>query len=144
MQVIRANLPASSRKVLEVGVGAGVFTRYLSQQRCQVLGIDINSTFLEAVASLPGVQTREVDVATLTASDFDLAVCSEVLEHLPPEDSITALQRMFAALRPGGVLVLTTPQSFSTMELFARLLHNPLMLALAKKLYGTVDELGHI
>ncbi len=144
MRAIDANLSASPCKVLEVGVGAGLFTRHLSKQSCQVLAIDINPAFLLAVADLPGVEVREADVATLEAEGFDLAVCSEVLEHLPPENSLVALQRMYAALRPGGVLVLTTPQSFSSVELFARMLGNPLVLALAKKLYGSADELGHI
>ena len=144
MQAIDANLSGASRKVLEVGVGAGLFTRHLSRQSCQVLAVDINATFLRAVADLPGVQVREADVTTLDVEGFDMAVCSEVLEHLPPADLRLALQRMYAALRPGGTLILTTPQSFSTMELFARLLGNPLALALAKKLYGAVDELGHI
>jgi Methyltransferase domain len=57
---------------------------------------------------------------------------------------VPALQRLHNALKPGGVLILTTPQSFSTMELSARMLSNPVVMALAKKLYGAVDELGHI
>src|ERR1700722_13952901 len=64
MQAIDANLSTSPCKVLEVGVGAGLFTRHLSQQSCQVLAIDINPTFLHAVADLPGVNVREADVAT--------------------------------------------------------------------------------
>ncbi len=143
VRAIDANLPGPAAKVLEVGVGAGLFTRHLSERSCEVLAVDINRTFLRAVADLPGVTTREADLATLEVSGFDLALCSEVLEHLPPDRSQMALDRLFAALRPGGVLVLTTPQSYSTMELFARMLGNPLALALARKLYGTVDELGH-
>jgi 2-polyprenyl-3-methyl-5-hydroxy-6-metoxy-1,4-benzoquinol methylase len=143
VQAIDANLPGSAAKVLEVGVGAGIFTRYLSERSCQVLAIDINPAFLRAVNHLPGVDTREADLATLEVSGFDLALCSEVLEHLRPDTSQRALDGLFTALRPGGVLVLTTPQSYSTMELFARMLGHPLALALARKLYGTVDELGH-
>jgi 2-polyprenyl-3-methyl-5-hydroxy-6-metoxy-1,4-benzoquinol methylase len=138
VQAIDANLPGSAAKVLEVGVGAGIFTRYLSERSCQVLAIDINPAFLRAVNHLPGVDTREADLATLEVSGFDLALCSEVLEHLRPDTSQRALDGLFTALRPGGVLVLTTPQSYSTMELFARMLGHPLALALARKLYATV------
>jgi 2-polyprenyl-3-methyl-5-hydroxy-6-metoxy-1,4-benzoquinol methylase len=141
---IDARIAAGAKRVLEVGVGAGVFTRYLSARSCLVTAVDINAAFLAGVAGLPGVTVIEADVVTLELAGFDLAVCSEVLEHLPPQNSVPALQRLHNALRPGGVLILTTPQSFSTMELFARMLRNPLVMALAKKLYGAVDELGHI
>lgn len=138
-----AQIAAGARRVLEVGVGAGLFTRHLSGQGCEVLAVDINPTFLSEVATLPGVTTLCGDLCELDAKGFDLALCSEVLEHLPPSRSQAALQRLHDSLRPGGVLVLTTPQSYSTAELFARLLSLPLVLALAKRIYGATAELGH-
>jgi 2-polyprenyl-3-methyl-5-hydroxy-6-metoxy-1,4-benzoquinol methylase len=140
---IDAYLPTQDRQVLEVGVGAGVFTRYLLSRSCGVLAVDINPTFLAGVADLPGVTVKRADLATLDVHGFDLAVCSEVLEHLPPEKSQAALARLHDALRPGGILILTTPQSYSTVEIVARMFRIPLVLALARKLYGIADELGH-
>jgi hypothetical protein len=54
------------------------------------------------------------------------------------------LKALFEGLRPGGILILTTPQRFSTMELAARMLRFKPLLALARKIYGSADELGHI
>ena len=132
-------------KVLEVGVGCGVFTEELSGSGRTVDAVDINPAFLDNVKSLDGVTTHLKDATSaLGIGGHDLAICSEVLEHVPPERSQAMLDSMFEALRPGGVLVLTTPQRFSTVELMARLFKFPLVLALARKIYGSAEELGHI
>lgn len=132
-------------QVLEVGVGCGIFTQFLSRTGAQVTAIDINPDFIEGVAGLPNV-TAHVRDATLPfgVEAQDLVLSSEVLEHVPPEHSVAMLRQIRAALKPDGVFILTTPQRYATMELAARLLRFPAMLALARKVYGTVDELGHI
>lgn len=132
-------------KVLEVGVGCGIFTRYLSRTGAQVTAIDINPDFIEAVKGLPNVSAEVCDATLPLGIEVqDVALSSEVLEHVPPERSLAMLCAVHAALKPGGVFVLTTPQRYATMELMARLLRFPPVLALARKLYGSVDELGHI
>lgn len=132
-------------RVLEVGVGCGVFTEELSKAGRKVAAVDINPSFLENVRPLKGVETYLKDAtAPLEIGAHDLAICSEVLEHVPPQRSEAMLASMFEALRPGGVLVLTTPQRFSTVELMARLFRFPWVLALARKIYGSAEELGHI
>ena len=132
-------------KVLEVGVGCGVFTEALSEAGRKVDAVDINPAFLDNVKPLDGVAIHLKDATMpLGLADHDLAICSEVLEHVPPERSQAMLNSLFESLRPGGTLVLTTPQRFSTVELMARLFKFPLVLALARKLYGSAEELGHI
>ncbi|GAA0546838.1 hypothetical protein GCM10010172_30690 [Paractinoplanes ferrugineus] len=42
---------------------------------------------------------------------FDVAVYTSALEHLPRELAIASLQHAAAALRPGGVLYLSTPET---------------------------------
>jgi hypothetical protein len=80
----------------------------------------------------------------MALGEHHLALCTEVLEHVPPASSLGMLSALADALRPGGILILTTPQAFSVVELFARLLRFPPFLALARRLYGVADELGHI
>jgi len=132
-------------KVLEVGVGCGIFTRFLSHSGAEVTAIDINPDFIHAVATLPNVTAHVRDATQpLDVEPQDVALSSEVLEHVPPDRSVAMLKAIRAALKPGAVFVLTTPQSYATMELMARLLRFPPVLALARKIYGSVDELGHI
>lgn len=131
--------------VLEVGIGCGVFTRFLVDQGVAVRAIDINPAFLEGVSALSGVEVKLAD-ATYDQGfrGIDIALCSEVLEHVPPSRSQAMLDQFYAALKPGGVLILSTPQRYATVELMARLFKFKLVLALAKKIYGTAEELGHI
>ena len=132
-------------RVLEVGVGCGVFTEALAAAGRRVSAVDINPAFLDNVASLKSVDTHLKDATRpLELGDHDLAICSEVLEHVPPGRSQAMLDSLHDALRPGGTLVLTTPQRFASVELVARLFRFKPVLALARRLYGSADELGHI
>ncbi|HUG45301.1 MAG TPA: class I SAM-dependent methyltransferase [Sphingomicrobium sp.] len=132
-------------RVLEVGVGCGIFTEELARQDRLVSAVDINPAFLENVRPLQAVAIHLKDATEpLGLGDHDLAICSEVLEHVPPDKSPAMLAALHDSLRPGGVLILTTPQRYSTVELGARLLRFKPMLALARRLYGSADELGHI
>jgi SAM-dependent methyltransferase len=132
-------------KLLEVGVGCGVFTEALSAAEREVTAVDINPAFLDNVRPLTHVTTHLKDATRpLELGHHDVAICSEVLEHVPPASSEAMLKALFDGLRPGGILVLTTPQRFSTMELAARMLRFKPLLALARKIYGSADELGHI
>lgn len=132
-------------RVLEVGVGCGVFTEALAAAGREVTAVDINSAFLENVGKIGAVTTHLKDATLpLDLGEHDLAICSEVLEHVPPERSTAMLRSLHGSLRPGGILVLTTPQRYSTTELAARLLRFKPMLALARRIYGSAEDLGHI
>ena len=142
-EALGASAPGDS--VLEVGVGCGVFTRALSAAGRTVTAVDINPAFLDNVAGLPNVTVRRADATKpLGLGRHDLAICSEVLEHVDPSASEALLRSLFDGLRPGGTLVLSTPQSFSSVEFMARLFRFRPILALARRIYGTADELGHI
>lgn len=133
----------SQATFLEIGIGCGIYTDWLAK-RGRVTALDINESFVAAANLLPNVKAC---VADITAESFppihDLALCSEVLEHVP--DSASALKHIYASLKPGGYLVLTTPNSYSTVEMTARLLAYSPVVKLARKIYGeSVDDLGHI
>lgn len=132
-------------KVLEVGVGCGVFTEALADAGRKVTAVDINPAFLDNVRSVKSVTTHLKDATRpLGLGAHRLALCSEVLEHVPRDRSLGMLKALYDGLAPGGVLVLTTPQRYSTVELIARLFRFKPVLALARKLYGSADELGHV
>lgn len=92
---------------LEVGGGLGTITRWLSHRvgpTGHVLTTDIDTRFL-ATLGLANVEVRRHDILTDPLPDraFDLAYARLVLEHLANPD--VALDRMTAAIRPGGWLV---------------------------------------
>jgi SAM-dependent methyltransferase len=64
---------------------------------------------------------------------FDVVLLSEVIEHLPVPGHI-ALNRLRAALRPGGLLVCSTPNLYR--------LRNVVFLALGRPIFDHFDEPG--
>jgi SAM-dependent methyltransferase len=140
-----ARLLGPETVVLEVGVGCGIFTRFLSDHQASIIAVDINQAFLDGVEDLNGVVVKNADATyDLGYRDIDVALCSEVIEHVPPSRSQAMLDQFHASLKPGGILILSTPQRYATVELMARLFKFAPVLWLARKIYGTAEELGHI
>lgn len=93
---------------LEVGGGSGSIALWMSQRvgdHGRVLVTDINTRFLETIAA-PNVEVRQHDIVSdpLEEAAFDVAHTRLVLLHLPERGR--AVERMVAALKPGGWLVL--------------------------------------
>jgi 2-polyprenyl-3-methyl-5-hydroxy-6-metoxy-1,4-benzoquinol methylase len=132
-------------RVLEVGVGCGVFTEAVAAPGRRISAVDINPAFLANVRDLADVKTYLLDATQpLGLDEHDLALCSEVLEHVPSDRSEALLAAVAGALRPGGIFVLTTPQRYATVEMFAGLFRFKPVLAIARKIYGHAEPLGHI
>ncbi len=104
---------APGTRVLDIGCGNGAWTGHLLKKGCRVVGIDISDAGIaHAQKAYPGVRFVKVGVRTnildvLNEEPFDLAVSTEVIEHLyaPREWARCA----FNSLRPGGRLVCSTP-----------------------------------
>ena len=90
---------------LEVGAGGGSLVEWMTGRGATVTAVDIDTRFIEPLAC-DVVQVRRVDLRTdeLLRSRFDLVHARLVLEHLTERTQI--LDRLVAALRPGGWLVI--------------------------------------
>ena len=99
---------------LDVGCSAGAYASVLRDAGFDpVVGIDVDEAALAAARqAFPNVEFRRQPVEALDErSRYALILCTEVLEHLArPEE---ALDRVEAALRPGGLLVVSLPNAFS-------------------------------
>jgi SAM-dependent methyltransferase len=103
---------AAGKRVLDVGSGEGYGPALLAGRAAEVVGVDYSPAAVEHARSaypLPNLRFDVMDANRLdpALADFDLVTCFEVLEHV---DSPEALVRSLSgALRPDGVLVLSTP-----------------------------------
>lgn len=101
------------KSVLDAGCGDGNFAASLADAGYQMRGLDMSESGIE-LASARGIGsfTRASIYDDLTSpfagvASFDAIVCIEVIEHLYSPRIFVRLA--FDALRPGGLLILTTP-----------------------------------
>jgi ubiquinone/menaquinone biosynthesis C-methylase UbiE len=95
-------------RLLEVGAGRAGFVRVALSRGWRVSATEVSLSGLEQLRrTTANVFAGDVVQARYPEEHFDLVVCLEVLEHLPrPMDQ---LHEFFRVTRPGGLLLLTTP-----------------------------------
>lgn len=115
-----AHYVPSGARVLDVGAGAGAFSQRLADAGYAVTALDVDpEKWLP-----PEIPFLKLDIdAGIAASvngQFDAACCLEVIEHV--ENSWNLLREIYAVLKPGGHLILSTPNitSFLSRLIFLR------------------------
>ena len=103
-------VPEATGRALEIGCSIGVFTEMLSGCCREVVAIDFSPVAVERsrerTRDLHGVVVERADLREgLPGGTFELIVCSEVLYYLGPADVRASLERIEAALAPGGRLL---------------------------------------
>jgi 2-polyprenyl-6-hydroxyphenyl methylase/3-demethylubiquinone-9 3-methyltransferase len=100
-------------RVLDVGCGTGHWAAHFAARGCQAVGIDPSATGIEiGRAAHPEVRFEQTEatedlLGVLGEKPFDLVISTEVVEHLyDPPGWATGC---YKALRPGGLLIASTP-----------------------------------
>jgi ubiquinone/menaquinone biosynthesis C-methylase UbiE len=94
--------------VLDVGCGRGDMGAALVERGWRAVGIEPSESACE-VARKRGMDVHQGTLGSVALDEeaFDAAIMSHSLEHM--NDPPAALERVFRALRPGGVLVVSLP-----------------------------------
>ena len=112
-------IPLNKPRIVDLGCGDGYLTSIVANflKASEVYGIDIQDRLLEK-AKMRGIITYKVDLnwekLPLKDNYFDLALASEVIEHLLNPDNL--LEESYRILKPGGYLVIKTPNLSSWMN----------------------------
>lgn len=105
-------IPAQAKTLLDLGCGTGLELDEIFRLHpdIRVTGIDLAPGMLARLR-----EKHPERKLTLTVGDyltvplapcaFDVAVAFETLHHFPPETKLGLFRRIFAALRPGGMLL---------------------------------------
>jgi len=99
------------KEILEVGVGIGNFTGFLSQVG-KVTAIDIDQKYIKKLqkrlgSSNVGKGDIENNTYFFRGKKFDCVVCLNVLEHIKADKK--ALRNIYSLLNEGGKLILLVP-----------------------------------
>jgi SAM-dependent methyltransferase len=104
-------------RVLDIGCGNGEFLQLLQAADHEAVGVDIDPAMV-AHCQQYGLTAVEADVRTwlpTQAGTFDAIFSSNVIEHLDAETVGTIVAGAYEALRPGGLLLLGTPNPESAI-----------------------------
>jgi 2-polyprenyl-3-methyl-5-hydroxy-6-metoxy-1,4-benzoquinol methylase len=115
--------PQSTDRILDVGCGSGVVAAYVADVPVQsVIGVDGNAAAVAFAARQfrrPNLHFARglVDQLAFPEESFDACLCLELIEHIYPNQGRALLQTLYRLTRPGGRLLLTTPNYRSAWPL---------------------------
>lgn len=140
---------------LDAGAGRGPYSLFAAPLYRKIFLYEYSAEELEIackhIGYLKNIETKQVDLTKIPLPDasVDIAVCSEVLEHIPHE--YRAMAELMRVMHPGGKLLLSMPNAFSLFYARVRLKqnHRDILNKLyksndgsKKSIVGTPDEAG--
>lgn len=99
--------------ILDIGCGNGSLLYQFRQRYSRLIGLEYSAERLRQaeanLAGLPfeGIQGSAEAISQIPDASLDRIVSADVIEHIP--DVFAAANEMFRTLKPGGVLVINTP-----------------------------------
>lgn len=111
--------------ILDIGCGEG---NVLRKNRKQAHGIDVNTTIVRQLQKR-GFQVKEGSATSIPYQDsfFDVVHCSNIIEHLTPNDAQTMFREIKRVLKPGGKIILITPMPKTVWNTFGHIKPYPPM-----------------
>jgi len=94
--------------LLDFGCADGFFLELARAEGWEVFGVEISRPMAEGASHKLGIPIA-LSLEKLPSRSFDAITLWEVIEHLP--EPIVTLNQLRERLRPGGVLILSTPNA---------------------------------
>ena len=100
----------TGKRVLELGCSSGYLAQQLRDRGNAFVGVELDAEAArEAEQWCEQVIVGDVESSTLPleSASFDVLLCGDVVEHL--RDPVAVLAKLRPLVKPGGTLVLSTP-----------------------------------
>ncbi|CAH0540534.1 carboxy-S-adenosyl-L-methionine synthase CmoA [Vibrio marisflavi] len=109
--------------VYDLGCSLGAATlsmrRHIQSEGCQIIAVDNSHAMVErcklhvnAYRSDTPVEVVEADIRDVDITNASMVVLNFTLQFLAPEDRLSLLKKIYAGLRPGGILILSEKYTF--------------------------------
>lgn len=112
-EIIRLIDFSKKPRILDIGCSAGMLIAMLPDRYSEAVGMDISKQQIEyARKNVKKKRTRWVvgGLPDITASGtYDYIILSEVIEHLPKEQTATIFKNIHKKLNKDGSFIITTP-----------------------------------
>lgn len=136
-------------RVLEIGSAPYFLTGALQRVGCDLTGIDIHPDRFSGTISRLQLDVVQCDVETellpFDSSSFDYVLMNEIFEHLRI-DPIFTMREVVRVLRPGGSLLLSTPNLRSARGVYGLIFRGYAQAVDAEPFsqYEKLQTLGHM
>jgi len=103
-------------RVLDIGCGLGHFLKTVKENGHEARGVELSGPPAERIREKLGIDVYNgfLEEAQFAGGYFDVIYMGDVLEHIPePFDTLLEAKRI---LRPGGIIVIKTPNAACLMD----------------------------
>lgn len=112
LALVERQVALKGTRVIDCGCGAGQYVLEFLARGADAHGIEYESRKVDQYKQgnpqlADRVQVGSIESTGLPSDDFDVALLNEVLEHVPDDDR--ALREVLRVLKPGGTLVVFSP-----------------------------------
>ncbi|NPV01305.1 MAG: class I SAM-dependent methyltransferase [Brevinematales bacterium] len=116
-KIMKTN-PVKNPKIIDLGCGPGHLCKSIHEKGFPVIGVDISENSLKLVRE-KGIPTIKADLQEklpFKDDELDILVASEVVEHI--FDTETFMSELKRVMKPGGSIIITTPNVASLARRF--------------------------
>ena len=102
-------------RIVDIGCGNGELVHWLRERGyANAIGVDANKELLEEgkVLGVDGLIAQDIFLFLKGKRDaFDCIIVRDVIEHFTKDELLLLLDLVYEALRPGGIIILQTPNA---------------------------------
>jgi 2-polyprenyl-3-methyl-5-hydroxy-6-metoxy-1,4-benzoquinol methylase len=117
VKIIDRMIPEGQQRVaLDIACGPGYFSQILSDKGWKTISVDADGQNIESARSYASEVYLDSAISFLSTQPkdkYEFVLALELIEHMPKSHGETLVKSIRRVLKPGGTLIISTPNKFS-------------------------------